>query len=258
MDWGSRKEPFGISLGCRSLIWGCQLSGYWFLRGLASLHHCPLFCISIHFLGSLAEIFWIIFHQMVRTSTSEAISVFLLVQLDLIAKWIIYPTNWSAPPIPLKVSGSSSSEHSTSPASSAFAPDSSAIPLLSTVADWVVKVQLPFNFQKGNKFPLCWRMSYVWSPIWSHFQVRVSHRMFTIHIMGQHPLVFEVQSLIVVIPLHLLYVLLLDPSQILQLEYLDFLQQVHSKLSHILLWSLCKMSLTFYNAHPVSGGCQSE
>ena len=47
--------------------------------------------------------------------------------------------------------------------------------------------------------------------------------VFTINFMGQHSLVFGVQVLIEVISPHLLCVLLLDPSQILWLEYLDLL-----------------------------------
>ena len=47
--------------------------------------------------------------------------------------------------------------------------------------------------------------------------------MFTIHLMGQHLPVFGVQALIETIVLHLLNVLLLDPSKILQLEHLDLL-----------------------------------
>ena len=72
----------------------------------------------------------------------------------------------------------------------------------------------------------------------SGLAVRVSGGKFTIHLMSQHPLVFGVQFLIEAIPLHLLYMPLLDPSWILQLEYLDLLWQVHSKFSQILPWSL--------------------
>ena len=47
--------------------------------------------------------------------------------------------------------------------------------------------------------------------------------MFTIHFVGQHLLVFGVKALIEAITLHFLYVLWLDPSWVLQLEYLDLL-----------------------------------
>ena len=46
-------------------------------------------------------------------------------------------------------------------------------------------------------------------------QVKVSGRMFTIDLMGQHSLVFGVQALIEAIPIHLLHMFLLDPSWIL-------------------------------------------
>ena len=53
-----------------------MLSDYWFLRGLASLLFHPLFYIETHFLGALAEVLRTIFHEIVRTTTSKAISVF--------------------------------------------------------------------------------------------------------------------------------------------------------------------------------------
>ena len=45
----------------------------------------------------------------------------------------------------------------------------------------------------------------------------------TVNYVGQHSLAFDIQALMEVISLHLFYVLLLDPSWILQLEYLDLL-----------------------------------
>ena len=62
-------------------------------EGSTSLFWCP------HFLGSLAEILQEIFHQMVRTITSEAISVFLwyssttLAKMDGILNGLIISTN---------------------------------------------------------------------------------------------------------------------------------------------------------------------
>ena len=43
VNWGSGRELFETSLGSWGLIQGCQLSNYWFLRGLVSLLHCLLF-----------------------------------------------------------------------------------------------------------------------------------------------------------------------------------------------------------------------
>ena len=45
VDQGSRRELSGMSSGLGSLIWGCQLSNYWFMSGSASLFCHPLFCI---------------------------------------------------------------------------------------------------------------------------------------------------------------------------------------------------------------------
>ena len=58
--------------------------------------------------------------------------------------------------------------------------------------------------------------------------------VFANNFVGQHAPVFWVQALIEVILFHL-YTLLLNPSQVLQVGYLDLLQQVHSEISHILL-----------------------
>ena len=89
----------GTSSGLGSLVQGCQLNNYWFLRGPASLLHCPLFCIQTHSSGSLAEILQTISDKVVRTTTSKTISIFLLIQLncigkiDNIANWLICSTN---------------------------------------------------------------------------------------------------------------------------------------------------------------------
>ena len=93
-------------------------------------------------------------HEVVRTTTPETISIFLLIQLDCIGK-----TGWYsqladlAPPIPLKVSGSSS-EDSASSSPSGFTLKSSSAPMLSTTVDGAVNVWLPFSFLEGNKFPV--------------------------------------------------------------------------------------------------------
>ena len=74
---------------------------------------------------------------------------FFWYSLTMLARQMMYPSNWSGPATPSEVLGSSPSEDSTS---SAFVPKSSVTPLLSTIANQTVKVWLPFNFQDGNKF----------------------------------------------------------------------------------------------------------
>ena len=56
--------------------------------------------------------------------------------------------------------------------------------------------------------------------------------------MGQHSFVFGAQTPVEAICFHLLYVLQLDPSWVLQLQYLDLLWQAHTKFGNILPWSL--------------------
>ena len=57
---GYKKGTFsGLSLGSGSLIQGCWLSDYWFLRGLDSLFcHVPSFAFKLTFLTTLTEILW--------------------------------------------------------------------------------------------------------------------------------------------------------------------------------------------------------
>ena len=86
MDQDSRRELFEISSGLRGLIWECQWSNYSFLRGLASLLCCPLFCIQTIFSGGLAEILQTVSYKVVRTTTSETISIFPLIQLNSICR----------------------------------------------------------------------------------------------------------------------------------------------------------------------------
>ena len=144
-----------MSSGPGSLICRCWLSNYWFLRGLDSLLHYLLFCIYTHFSGSLAKTLQTIFYEMVRSTTSKTIFIFPLIQLDHIGKMDNIP-DWSAPPTPPVVSVSSPAEDTASSSPCGFVPESSSASLLSTVANWVVKVQLPFNFWEGNKFPGVW------------------------------------------------------------------------------------------------------
>ena len=79
-----------------------------------------------------------------------------------LAKQTMYPCDWSAPLTPPKVSGSSPSYDSTS---FAFVPKPLATPLLSIITDLAVKVWLPFNFWKGNKFPDVWEWATFDPPI---------------------------------------------------------------------------------------------
>ena len=60
---------------------------------------------------------------------------FLWYNLTTFAKQTIYPTDWSAPPTPLKVSTSSPAGDSTSSSPSGFMPKPSSPSLLSTVVD---------------------------------------------------------------------------------------------------------------------------
>ena len=119
-----------------------------------------------------------------------------------------------------------------------------------------MKVQLPFSFLEGNKFPnACVQVTFdppvmvVWEQGISSFcpsfqflyckeQLRVTSGVFTFHFVGQHTSVFGVQALIEAFSFHLLHMLKLNPYCILWLEYLDLLWQAHSELSHILPRSL--------------------
>ena len=177
---------------------------------------------------------------------------FFWYNLTVLTKWTIHPTDWSASPPPPGVSASSPAEDSASSSPSHFAPESSSSSLLSTVADQAVKVQLLLSLWEGNKFPgvweqLCSILQLWWSlaaedlwllsviPIFEPLGVDGSSQL---GVLYQLSLVFVVKALIEVIMPHLLYVLQLDPSWILWLEYLDLLSWVHPKFSHILPWSL--------------------
>ena len=78
---------------------------------------------------------------------------FFWYSLTALTKWTIWPTCWFAPPIPLNISGSSSSEDSASSSPSGFTLKYSSASMLSTVVDLAVKIQLPFSFLEGNEFP---------------------------------------------------------------------------------------------------------
>ena len=125
------------------------------------------------------------------------------------------------------------------------------------MADWAVKVWLPFSFLEGNKFPnACGWVTFdppvvvvfrsKGSPSFCPFfqlpcckeQVRVTSRVFAIYFVGQHVPVFRVQALTEMISFHLLHMLQLNPSQLLQLKYLNLSWQAHCELSHILPASL--------------------
>ena len=56
--------------------------------------------------------------------------------------------------------------------------------------------------------------------------------------MSQHSTVFGMKALLEEAMLHLLHMFRLNPSWILQLEYLDLLQQMHPEFNHILSQSL--------------------
>ena len=93
---------------------------------------------------------------------------FLCYNLTALAKQTLYPTDSSTPPTPLKASASSPAEDLASSFSSAFMPESPSASLLSTVGNQPVKVQLPFNFWKGNKFPDVWEWVMLKPPVvWS-------------------------------------------------------------------------------------------
>ena len=117
----------------------------------------------------------------------------------------------------------------------------------------MIALQLP----RGKQVPQCLWVSNIWSSnhgsLWeqeiSSFcpsfqflcckeQVGVTNSVFTIHSVGQHVSVFRVQALIETIAFHLLHMLLVNPSWIPWLEYLNMLQQVHPEFGHILPRSL--------------------
>ena len=115
---------------------------------------------------------------------------------------------------------------------------------MSPSSDQAVKVWFSFSFLEGNKFPdACGWVTFD-PPVVVVFRSRGSlassqfsniwAARFAIYFVSQHALIFGVQALIEMISFHLLHVILLYPSQILWLEYLNLLWQVHSKLSHIL------------------------
>ena len=103
-----------------------------------------------------------------------------------------------------------------------------------------MKVQFPFSFLEGNRFPNACGWVTFDPPVMVVFRGKgsLASRVFPIYFVGQHMPVFKVQALVEMISFLLLHMLLLNPSQILQLKYLNLLQQVHSKLGHILPRSL--------------------
>ena len=121
------------------------------------------------------------------------------------------------------------------------------------IHEGAIALQLP----RGKQVPWCLWLGGIWSSSHGSFQkqgissfcpsfqfphfkeqFRVTSGVFTIHFVGQHVPVFRVWALTEMIPFHLLYVLLLNPSWVLWQEHLDLLQQVHSEFSHILSRSL--------------------
>ena len=158
-----------------------------------------------------------------------------------LAKQMIYPTYWYVPPTPLEVSVSSPAEDLTSSSPSGFMPKSSSASLLSTVADQVVRVRLPFNFLGGtnslrseNELLLILQLQWFLGvedlrllpifPISGLLGAGQSSQQ-GVHHWLYGPTFVSVwgQALVEVISLHLLYVLWLDPSRKLWLECLDLL-----------------------------------
>ena len=190
---------------------------------------------------------------MIRTTTSKTISVFPLIKLDHIGKMIDIP-NW------LICSSNSTWGYWVLSiwrmASSAFMPKPSATPLLPTIADWVVKVQLPFNFWVGNKFPdVCEQIMFN-PPVWVLLGSRASLASAHLPISGLLGTGWSIQQDVHHPPYGPTFISIwgsgphrsnpaLSPlcapvgsSWIFQLEYLNLPQQVHSKFGHVFSWSL--------------------
>ena len=108
--------------------------------------------------------FWVVFWRSFRKSLMiwsgqphlKQFWFFFLYNLTTLAKWTLYPTDWSAPPTLLEVSMSSPAEDAASSSPYGFLPESSSALLFSTVVDQAVKVWLPFSFREENKFQGVW------------------------------------------------------------------------------------------------------
>ena len=116
---------------------------------------------------------------MVRATTFEKFQFFLWYNSTMLAKWMIYPTDWSAPPTPLEVSGSSPSEDSASSVSSALCP--SLLQAATFHHSWLgSKGMTVLQLPGGKQVPWCLRTSYIWSPSWGAFGSRGSLPIFPI------------------------------------------------------------------------------
>ena len=150
-DLGSRRELSETS--CRlqgTSSRGHWMSDYWFLKEPSlAFFVVPSFTFILTF--------WVVLLKSFGQSLTGWSGLLHPKTLwFLLAKWMIYPTDWSAPPTPLEISMSSLAEDSASSSPSGFMPGSSSTSLLFTIADWAVNVWLPFSFQEGSKFPSVW------------------------------------------------------------------------------------------------------
>ena len=138
------------ALGTLSRDAGWVTTGFW--GAWPPFFVIPSFTFKLTFWPVLLRSFGQSFMRWSGLPHPKQFQCFIWYNLTALAKWTIYPTNWSAPPTPPEVSTSSPAEDSTSSSPLGFTPESCSAPLLSTVVDWAVKVWLPFNFQEGNKF----------------------------------------------------------------------------------------------------------
>ena len=243
-----------MSSGLWSLIQGHWLGDYWFLRAQPPFFIIPSFAFKLTVQVVLLRSFRQSFMRWSGLPHLKQFWFFSVVQLNHVGKmdnisyWLIHSSN-STQGFCILFSWRLSLFFTFWLYAWVFF-SSSAFCYSRVSSESIVALQLP----RGKQIPWClWPSNIQYSScggLWeqriSGFcpsfqflgckeQVGVASKVFAIHFVGQHVLIFRVQALIEMIPFHLLYVLLLNPSWVLQLDYLDLLWQVHPKFSHILL-----------------------
>ena len=151
-----------MSSGLGSLIWGCQLSNYWFLGTWLPFFAVPSFTFKLTLQAVLLQSFGQSFMRWSGLLHPKQFWFFFWYSAIALAKLMIEQTCLSAPPIPFEVSGSSS-EDSASSSPSGFTLKSSSAPMLSTMADQAVKVWVPFSFLEGKNPPMSVWLGNIWS-----------------------------------------------------------------------------------------------
>ena len=161
INWIRVQE--GNFLRCLQALGSSSGDAGWVTTGFQGaqppLFAIPSFTFKVDFWAVLPRSFRQLFTRWSGLPHPKQFWFFLWYSLTVLAKWTIYPTDWSALPIPLKVSASSSAEDSASSSFSGFTLESSSASVLSTIADQASEGTVALQLPSGKQIPWCLQLS---------------------------------------------------------------------------------------------------